>query len=257
MLNDGLILSALMALFGAARILCERWDAKAARRADILTVRRIRHDFYLGMFFCSLALLAALSWPGIKSDAVLIALLITFVAWFFALSVNPDLLVRSGSIVRRYTPEKSSPVGNVDPSGFWYTTVFGPLGPYYLPSLGGCVIGFEHIVAPSWYNDIFGTPRIQTYYTYYPLNSGITWTPQNCRPGFPGHCFTDNELEQLEIEYAHATFVEEGLQALRATQYTEIEDGFFGIGSAGAGGVGLDSISAGIFGIGGVYGVSY
>ena len=133
----------------------------------------------------------------------------------------------------------------------------GRWAPYYAPNLGGCVIGFEHIVTPSWYNDIFGTPRIRTYYTYYSLNSGITWSPQNCRPGFPGRCFTDNELEQLKLAYAHAILVEEGVQALKATQYTEIEDAFFGIGSAGAGDMGSDSISASISGIGSVHGVSH
>jgi hypothetical protein len=106
MLNDGMILLWLTISFGIARAFCDRWVAKAARRADVQRVRRIRRNFYLGMFLCSFVLLLAMTWPGLKTDAMLIAFLVTFVGWFYALSVNPDLLVKSGDIITRYTSEK-------------------------------------------------------------------------------------------------------------------------------------------------------
>ena len=106
MLNDGMILLWLTISFGIARACCDRWVAKAARRADVQRVRRIRRNFYFVMLLCSLALLTVVSWPGLKTDAMLIAFMVTFVGWFFALSVNPDLLVKSGDIITRYTLEK-------------------------------------------------------------------------------------------------------------------------------------------------------
>jgi RHS repeat-associated protein len=159
--------------------------------------------------------------------------------------------------INLYAYVGSSPVGNVDAWGLWYTTVLGPIGPVYDLGLGGCVIAFEHIVTPSWYNDIFGSPRTRTYYTYYPLGGEIAWTALTCRPGFPGTCFTDTEMGEIEKDYANAMIVEMGLEALRSSQYTEIEDAFFGIAGGGTSDAGADSLSAGISGAGGVYGVSH
>ncbi len=151
----------------------------------------------------------------------------------------------------------SAPVGNVDSTGMWYTTVIGPIGPFYAPAMGGCVIGFEHIVTPSWWNLVFGSPQPRTYYTYYALNSEVSWTPSTCRPDFPGVCFTATEREELERAYRHAIVVEVGLQALRNTQFTEIEESFFGIAGGGAGDAGANSISAGITGVGDVHGITH
>ena len=151
----------------------------------------------------------------------------------------------------------SSPVGNVDAEGTWYTKVLGPIGPFFDPALGGCVWGFEHIVTPSWWNLLFSTHPTRTYYTYYPIRSGISWTPATCRPDFPGICFTEYERAELEKNLANAMVVEMGLQALRNSQYTEMEEGLFGIAGGGAGDAGSDVGSAAISGAGGVFGVTH